>query len=127
LSEARGVYVLTSVATRKHYVGSATGQGGFFERWSGHAKVGGDATGFHRRGPTDYRVSILQVATGFQTEDEILKTEYIWMEKLQSRSMGINGHPSALQQEPSGVTGCGAIDVIQSTPGEYSDAYLRAQ
>jgi len=94
LAEDRGVYVLTSLYNREHYVGSATGQGGFLERWGQHAKVGGDAVGFKERIPSDYQASVLQVATGFETENEILKIEQTWMKKLQSRSMGINGNPS---------------------------------
>ncbi len=92
LRAAKGVYVLTSATTREHYVGSATGLGGFFERWAQHAKVGGDAVGFRAIGPSEYQVSILQVSAGFETDEDILRTEYAWMEKLQSRSMGINGN-----------------------------------
>jgi len=96
LRAAKGVYVLTSATTREHYVGSATGRGGFFERWTQHAMVGGDAVGFKTLGPSEYQVSILQVSAGFETDDDILRTEYAWMEKLQSRSMGINGNPPAV-------------------------------
>jgi hypothetical protein len=96
LSEMKGVYVLTSIANRDHYVGSATGKGGFFERWMGHAKVGGDAVGFKARAPGDYQVSILEVASGFETADDIVRRENAWMEKLQSRGMGINGQPPTL-------------------------------
>jgi GIY-YIG catalytic domain-containing protein len=96
LRSAKGVYVLTSTTTRAHYVGSATGQGGFYDRWRQHAKARGDAIGFRGLAPTEYQVSILQVSAGFETDDDILRTEYAWMEKLQSRSMGLNGNPSAL-------------------------------
>lgn len=95
LRAAKGVYVLTSAITREHYVGSATGQDGFFGRWAQHAKSGGDAVGFKALGPSEYQVSILQVSAGFETDEDILRTEYAWMEKLQSRSMGINGNPPA--------------------------------
>jgi GIY-YIG catalytic domain len=108
LRAAKGVYVLTSATTREHYVGSATGRGGFFERWAQHAKVRGDAVGFRALGPSEYQVSILQVSAGFETDDDILRTEYAWMEKLQSRNMGINGNPPAVsthQQEPQSTSG----------------------
>lgn len=96
LRAAKGVYVLTSATTREHYVGSATGQDGFFGRWTQHAKAGGDAGGFKPLGPSEYQVGILQVSAGFETDEDILRTEYAWMEKLQSRSMGINGNPPAI-------------------------------
>ncbi len=109
LRAAKGVYVLTSASTRKHYVGSATGQGGFLGRWTQHAKAGGDAVSFKTLGPSEYQVSILQVSAGFETDEDILRTEYAWMEKLQSRSMGINGNPPAAitthQRQPQSTSG----------------------
>lgn len=109
LRTAKGVYVLTSAATREHYVGSATGRGGFFERWTQHARVGGDALGFRSLVPSEYQVSILQVSAGFETDEDILRTEYAWMQKLQSRSMGINGNLqiSPAEQPPSQSTSGG--------------------
>lgn len=100
LRAAKGVYVLTSATTREHYVGSATGEGGFVDRWRQHAKAGGDAIGFKGLAPSEYQVSILQISAGFETDDDIRRTEYTWMEKLQSRSMGINGNPFALSTQP---------------------------
>jgi GIY-YIG catalytic domain len=100
LRAAKGVYVLTSATTREHYVGSATGQGGFFDRWRQHAKAGGDAIAFKGLAPSEYQVSILQISAGFETDDDILRTEYAWMEKLQSRSMGLNGNPTAVASQP---------------------------
>jgi hypothetical protein len=107
LRAAKGVYVLTSATTREHYVGSATGRGGFFERWSQHAKAGGDAVAFRTLAPSEYQVSILQVSAGFETDEDILRTEHAWMEKLQSRSRGINGNPPAVatQREPQSTSG----------------------
>ena len=112
LRAAKGVYVLTSAITREHYVGSATGKDGFFGRWTQHAKAGGDALGFKALAPSEYQVSILQVSAGFETDDDILRTEYAWMEKLQSRRMGINGNPPAHhqeQQEPQSTSTSGML------------------
>jgi hypothetical protein len=104
LRAAKGVYVLTSAVTREHYVGSASGQGGFFERWRQHAKAGGDAVAFKGLAPSEYQVSILQVSAGFETDDDIVRTEHAWMGKLQSRSMGLNGNPNPVRTtDPSPV------------------------
>jgi len=46
LRAAMDVCVLRSAVTRKHYVGSATGQDGFLGRWMQHSKARGDALGF---------------------------------------------------------------------------------
>lgn len=93
LRQAKGVYVLTSATTREHYVGSASGQDGFFGRWQQHAKVGGDAVAFKGLAASEYQVSILQVSAGFETDDDIIRTENAWMKKLQSRKMGLNDNP----------------------------------
>ena len=101
LKSARGVYVLTSAASGEHYVGSATGEGGFHERWLQHAAVGGAAVGLQAHQASDYQVAILQVATGFETNDDIVRIENEWMRKLQSRTMGLNRQPqNALPPAP---------------------------
>ncbi len=42
------------------------------------------------RDPSDYRVSILEVAGSSATHADIQKMEVLWKEKLQSREMGLN-------------------------------------
>lgn len=94
LREARGVYLITSLTTGSHYVGSAAGVDGFHGRWSQHVAAGGDAVAFEGLPPSDYQVAILQVSAGFESESDIVRTEHAWMNKLRSRSMGLNGTPS---------------------------------
>lgn len=91
LSEVKGVYVLTSVATRELYVGSATGGGGFYERWLQHAARGGDAVRFRSRDPSDYQVAILEIAGSNASENDIIRAEHLWMDKLRTNEMGLNG------------------------------------
>jgi hypothetical protein len=50
---------------------------------------GGDV-GLKSRDPSDYQVSILEVAGTADSTDEILKMEGRWQRKLQSREMGLN-------------------------------------
>ena len=91
LSEVKGVYVLTCPRTHELYVGSATGGGGFYERWCQHAVKGGDAVRFRSREPADYQVSILEVAGSAASDRDIIHAEQLWMKKLQAREMGLNG------------------------------------
>ena len=42
------------------------------------------------REPSDYQVSILEVAGSSASDDDILKMEGRWQSKLQSREMGLN-------------------------------------
>ncbi|MCJ2128304.1 GIY-YIG nuclease family protein [Methylobacterium sp. E-045] len=100
LRQAKGVYVLTSETARKHYVGSAAGAGGFYQRWLQHAAVGGAAVGLQAHQAADYQVAILQVAAGFESDDDIVRTEHHWMDKLQTRGMGLNGQPKQDASNP---------------------------
>ena len=93
LKEAKGVYLLTSLQANNHYVGSAAGAGGFLHRWMQHANTGGAAIGLQAHGAPDYQVTILQVAAGFETKDDIVRVENEWMRKLLSRTMGLNRQP----------------------------------
>ena len=93
LSTARGVYLLTCPRTREQYVGSATGDGGFQARWEEHAAKGGDAVKFRSREPSDYFVSILEVAGSTATTHDIQLAEQRWILKLRSVAMGLNGNP----------------------------------
>ena len=59
-------------------------------RWLIHASMSGNAIPFRSREPEDYRVSILEVAGSLATDDDIIRMEQRWKEKLQSRKMGLN-------------------------------------
>jgi hypothetical protein len=51
----------------------------------------GDAVAFRSRKPSDYQVSILEVAGSAMGDADILAAERFWMQKLQSTAMGLNG------------------------------------
>lgn len=91
LRAARGVYLLTSAKTREQYVGSATGDGGFYGRWLNYAADGhGGNIGLRSSEPSDYQVSILEVSGSAASPEEIIAVEQLWKRKLQSREMGLN-------------------------------------
>ena len=91
LRSVRGVYLLSSAKTREQYVGSATGEGGFYGRWLNYAADGhGGNIGLKSSQPSDYQVSILEVSGSAASQDEILAIEELWKRKLQSREMGLN-------------------------------------
>jgi hypothetical protein len=50
----------------------------------------GGNVGLKSRDPSDYQVSILEVAGSAATVDEIIAMEGLWKQKLQSREMGLN-------------------------------------
>ena len=91
LRASRGIYLLTCPKTREQYVGSATGGDGFHGRWLSYARDGhGGNVGLKSRDPSDYQVSVLEVAGSAATVEEILAIETLWKRKLQSREMGLN-------------------------------------
>jgi hypothetical protein len=91
LQSSRGIYLLTCPKTKEQYVGSATGEEGFWGRWQDYVRTGhSNNLGLKSRDPSDYQISILEVAgTSSKTED-ILKMEGRWQSKLQSQEMGLN-------------------------------------
>jgi len=93
LAAARGVYLLTCPATKELYVGSAIGENGFYGRWCNYAVNGhGGNVKLKSRDPSDYQVSILEVAGSLDLDADILALEGRWKQKLQSRAMGLNAN-----------------------------------
>jgi len=91
LKHAKGVYLLTCPKTKEQYVGSATGEEGFWHRWMEYVVSGhGGNIALKSREYSDYQVSILEVAGSSSNIDDILKMESRWKDKLQSREMGLN-------------------------------------
>jgi len=91
LSSAKGVYLLTCPLTKEQYVGSATGEEGFWQRWDEYVQTGhGGNVGLKSRNPSDYQVSILEVAGTASATEDIMNMEKRWKLKLQSREMGLN-------------------------------------
>ncbi len=90
LRSSKGIYLLTCPKTKEQYVGSATGEEGFWGRWQDYVQTGhGGNVALKRRGHRDYQVSILEVAGTAATTDDIIKMEMRWKLKLQSREMGL--------------------------------------
>lgn len=91
LQTSKGIYLLTCPKTKEQYVGSASGEGGFWRRWQEYVQSGhGGNVGLKSRDPSDYQASILEVAGTAATTEDILKMETRWKLKLQSREMGLN-------------------------------------
>ncbi len=86
-----GVYLLACPKTREHYVGSAYGKEGFLGRWQAYAANNhGGNVGLKARDPSNYFVSILEVAGSTATIEDIVALENTWKLKLHSRDIGLN-------------------------------------
>ena len=91
LQSAQGVYLLTCPKTREQYVGSATGADGLWGRWMNYFHTGhGGNVALKSRDPSDYQVSILEVAGSSANADDVRDMEGRWQLKLQSQEMGLN-------------------------------------
>ncbi|MFM2293707.1 MAG: hypothetical protein RLZZ350_120 [Verrucomicrobiota bacterium] len=90
LKSSKGIYLLTCPKTKEQYIGSATGESGFFGRWQEYANGHGGNVALKSRDPSDYQVSILEVAGTALNAEQILDLEKMWKQKLQSREMGLN-------------------------------------
>ncbi len=63
----------------------------FLGRWLAYVRDGHDGNvGLKSRDPSDYQVPILEVCGSALTTDDIIRTEALWKDKLQSREMGLN-------------------------------------
>lgn len=100
LSSVAGVYLITDRHTGKLYVGSATGEGGIWQRWESYSVSGhggnvelkkmisreGDARTSH------FSYSVLEIADTHTSIDEILKREEHWKRILMTREYGLNAN-----------------------------------
>jgi hypothetical protein len=91
LKSSKGIYLLTCPKTKEHYVGLAMSEGGFWRRWQEYIETGhGGNVALISRAPSDYQVSILEVAGTASTSEDIRVMEQRWMSKLGSREIGLN-------------------------------------
>lgn len=91
LRAVNGVYLLVCKETGKQYIGSAYGQDGLWSRFLEYARTGhGGNIELKRRGHASYQVSVLEVVAPSASQDEVLRIEGLWKEKLGTRLHGLN-------------------------------------
>ena len=100
LSSVGGVYLISDTESGDLYVGSATGAGGIWQRWSDYAATGHggnvelralvNGDGIDRAKP--FRFSILEIADVHTGEADVLARESHWKSVLLSREHGLNGN-----------------------------------
>jgi len=93
LSSVAGVYLITDSKTGRHYVGSAYGTEGIWNRWKAYSENGhggnknlrtllqNEGTGYS----INFQFSILETADTSTSEDDVLKRETHWKNALCSR------------------------------------------
>ena len=100
LSSVAGVYLIVDSKTGKKYVGSATGQGGIWDRWCAYAANGHGGNVELKRvmnalgsdHAQNLRYSILEIADTHSSASEVLQRESHWKEVLLTRTYGLNAN-----------------------------------
>lgn len=100
LSSVAGVYLISDTHTGKLYVGSATGEGGIWQRWVQYSTTGHGGNvelksllkseGENRL--SHFRYSILEIADLHESRDDVLLREAHWKNVLLSRNHGLNAN-----------------------------------
>jgi hypothetical protein len=99
LSSVAGVYLISDTISGRLYVGSATGEGGLWQRWCEYAKGHGGNRElkalFTEHGADRaqaLRFAVLEIADTHASVEEILKRESHWKTVLLSRPHGLNAN-----------------------------------
>jgi len=100
LASVKGVYLIVDTASGKAYVGSATAEGGLWERWSAYARTGHGGNKelkvlLARRGlkyADNFQYSVLETADSHASNEAIDARECHWKEALLSREFGYNAN-----------------------------------
>lgn len=92
LRNARGIYLLVHRESGQQYVGSAYGEGGFFNRWNGYADGHGGNVAMKELGASveAYDAAILEVVGSDATVEDVFARETLWKLKLGTRVKGLN-------------------------------------
>ena len=98
LSNVAGVYVMTDTTTGKHYVGSAYGGDGIWQRWTAYAKTGHGGNKELRallrtngkEHAHHFQFSLLEVCDLNSSNEYVIGRETHWKDVLRSREFGLN-------------------------------------
>jgi len=92
LSEWRGIYYIFDTSDGKGYIGSAYGDGNLLGRWLNYAASGhGGNVLLRGRDPKNFRFTILERVSPDMKDDELIKVENTWKERLHTRQpFGLN-------------------------------------
>lgn len=98
LSSVNGVYLILDRKTGRQYIGSAYGEEGIFQRWKEYVVTGGHGNNdclkklcsTNDNYQNNFIFTILQTLPSNIKDDEVIKYENLYKEKLGSRAFGLN-------------------------------------
>ncbi len=99
LSSVYAVYLITDTTNGKQYIGSAYGKDGLLGRWKiyistghGHTKEMIDIMNVRPEQYKHFQFSILQILPKNLSDDEVIKIESLYKDKLLTRQFGMNSN-----------------------------------
>jgi len=99
LSSIYAVYLITDTSNGKQYIGSAYGKDGLLARWKeyiatghGHTKEMTDIMNVCPEQYKHFQFSILQILPKNLSDDEVIKIESLYKDKLLTRQFGMNSN-----------------------------------
>ena len=98
LSNVAGVYLITDNKTGKHYVGSAYGGEGIWQRWTLYSKNGHGGNkelkvillSAGKEYTQHFQYSVLEVCDLNASKDYVIERETYWKKAIRSREFGYN-------------------------------------
>lgn len=98
LSNIKGVYIITDKLNGKQYIGSAYGGDAFWHRWKAYVNNGHGNNKELKKllkdngadYATNFQFSILEIRSNITSDEEIVKREAHWKDKLMTREFGYN-------------------------------------
>lgn len=98
LSKIGGIYLITDTSDGRHYVGSAYGEEGIWQRWGSYVSTGNGGNKELKRllkeKGTDhvrhFQYKLLEVCDIHSSREHILERESHWKKVLMSREFGLN-------------------------------------
>lgn len=98
LKAVGAIYLIVNGVTGQQYVGSATGDGGLWERWQEYARTGHGGNLRMKEAchqpecPDAFRFSILETFSKTLTKPKAVELEGFFKEKLGTRAFGLNAN-----------------------------------
>lgn len=100
LSSVAGIYLIADTVSGQLYVGSASGEGGIWQRWSNYVATGHGGNvalralmGKHGRDRVrSFCYSVLEIADIHMSKDDVLVREGYWKKILLSHAHGLNAN-----------------------------------
>ena len=98
LSNVSGIYIITDTKTGKHYIGSAYGGEGLWQRWSVYSKTGHGSnkelerilSANTKEYAKNFQFSILEICDLNDSKENVINRESHWKEVLKTRDFGLN-------------------------------------